>query len=102
MKGQISARIKARIYRRDGLTCRYCKRPVRRRATLCERGSHYRPDDATIDHVVPKSQGGKTNMGNCIVACHRCNQAKGSMHPLDFQTMLKDLENHPDKDRIKA
>ena len=29
-----------------------------------------------IDHVVPRSKGGATNVGNLVLACHGCNQAK--------------------------
>ena len=32
----------------------------------------------TIDHVKPRSQGGADTASNCIPACHRCNQDKGS------------------------
>lgn len=32
----------------------------------------------TIDHVKPKSRGGQDRTTNCIPACRRCNQAKGS------------------------
>ena len=34
--------------------------------------------DLTIDHVRPKSRGGQDRTTNCIPACRRCNQAKGS------------------------
>ena len=32
----------------------------------------------TIDHVRPKSSGGEDKTSNCIPACRRCNQDKGS------------------------
>ena len=32
----------------------------------------------TIDHVVPKSRGGSNTWENCVLACKRCNNKKGS------------------------
>lgn len=52
------------LYRRDNFTCQYCgKRP----------GSL----ELTIDHIVPRSQGGRTSWENCVVACVDCNKRKG-------------------------
>jgi len=50
------------VYIRDEYTCQYC-------------GSH---DDLTIDHVVPRSRGGKSSFDNCVVACRPCNNRKGN------------------------
>ncbi|HCW06985.1 MAG TPA: HNH endonuclease [Cytophagales bacterium] len=35
----------------------------------------------TIDHVVPKSRGGKTNFQNCVAACYECNNKKRDREP---------------------
>lgn len=53
------------LFRRDGGECQYC-------------GSR---KQLTIDHVVPRSKGGKTNWMNLITACHRCNVNKGDKTP---------------------
>lgn len=51
------------IYKRDGFTCQYCgKRP----------GS----EELTIDHVMPRSLGGKTTWENCVLSCIKCNNKK--------------------------
>lgn len=53
------------IYQRDRHTCQYCgKIPAR--------------DELTIDHVLPRSRGGKTTWENVVLACVRCNTRKGS------------------------
>lgn len=53
------------IFKRDNNTCQYCnKKP----------GS----EELTIDHVIPRSRGGKTTWENCVLACVSCNSIKGS------------------------
>lgn len=32
----------------------------------------------TVDHVRPRSKGGKTEPGNIVPACDECNQKKGN------------------------
>jgi 5-methylcytosine-specific restriction endonuclease McrA len=55
------------VYRRDGFSCMYCGR---------------RPglSDLTIDHVVPRSRGGKSTWENCVTACRGCNARKANRH----------------------
>ena len=56
------------IYGRDRYTCQFCgnKRPI---ALL------------TYDHVVPRSQGGKTTWTNIVTACEPCNRKKANRTP---------------------
>ncbi len=53
------------IFKRDGNKCVYC-------------GHH---KDLTLDHVMPKSRGGKTNWDNLVTACKKCNSRKGDYTP---------------------
>lgn len=55
---------KKNILRRDGYTCQYCGRNGGERMT--------------IDHVVPKSLGGKTVWENVVTSCQTCNRIKGN------------------------
>lgn len=50
---------RAGILRRDGRRCAYCGK---------------RAD--TIDHVVPRSRGGRHTWDNCVAACRDCNSRK--------------------------
>ncbi len=56
---------RANIFKRDDHSCLYCG------ATK----------NLTIDHVIPKSKGGKTSWNNLATACHRCNTLKGDKTP---------------------
>lgn len=61
------------IYLRDDFTCQLqstwrCK----------EAQGKVRPDLLTLDHVVPRSLGGKTNWVNCCTSCKECNSEKGN------------------------
>jgi 5-methylcytosine-specific restriction endonuclease McrA len=53
------------VYLRDEYTCQYC-------------GSEFSVDDLTLDHVVPKSLGGKLDWDNVVTACTSCNFMKGA------------------------
>jgi 5-methylcytosine-specific restriction endonuclease McrA len=51
------------LYHRDDYTCQYC-------------GVRLPADRLSIDHVRPRSKGGKTTWDNCVLACVRCNTRK--------------------------
>ena len=56
------------IYARDGNKCQYC-------------GKRYATTELSLDHVVPKSQGGKASWTNIVCCCVRCNVKKGGRTP---------------------
>lgn len=56
------------IYLRDKFTCAYCKVKFSR-------------SQLNLDHVVPKSQGGKTCWENVTTSCVKCNLKKGARTP---------------------
>lgn len=64
---------KAAIYRRDNYTCQYC-------------GS---TRNLTIDHVVPRSRGGKDVWSNLTLACSKCNTKKSDRTPEQVGIKLK-------------
>lgn len=50
------------VFRRDHHTCQYCGKKNK---------------DLTIDHVIPRHQGGQQNWENVVTACSSCNHKKG-------------------------
>ena len=36
------------------------------------------PNSATIDHLVPRSKGGRNFESNYVIACHECNVSRGA------------------------
>jgi 5-methylcytosine-specific restriction endonuclease McrA len=57
---------KKKILRRDNWTCQYC-------------GNY----GDTIDHIMPKSRGGKNTWSNLCCACSKCNGAKRNRTPAE-------------------
>lgn len=74
---------RARIYRRDGLHCAYCKIPVERGAD--EPGIPRPPNRATIDHRTPISRGGDNASHNLATCCNDCNKAKRNLTEQEFR-----------------
>ncbi|MEM1055926.1 MAG: HNH endonuclease [Bacteroidota bacterium] len=60
------------VLRRDGHRCQYC-------------GSTER---LTIDHVMPRSRGGKDAWDNLVAACTPCNNKKGNRTPEEAEMPL--------------
>jgi len=56
------------IYARDGSRCQYC-------------GKHFPTRELTLDHVLPRVQGGENSWTNLVCACVRCNARKGGRTP---------------------
>ncbi len=61
------------VFKRDKNQCQYC-------------GTR---QDLTLDHLVPKSRGGKSTWTNLVTACKRCNAKKGNNTPEEVSMKLK-------------
>ena len=85
------------IFKRDRFTCQYCGRQGRslqnaftvngsrssQRKSLGEPTGHAGPgsEELTIDHVLPRAQGGTSTWENCVLACIECNAKKADRTP---------------------
>nr|BBH93991.1 HNH endonuclease [Thermogemmatispora argillosa] len=54
---------RANIFLRDEETCQYCGKRTR---------------ELTLDHVIPRSRGGKSTWENLVTCCKACNSKKGN------------------------
>jgi len=65
------------VLRRDGYRCIYCGV----RAGEVRSGRVLTKADFTVDHIIPRSRGGKNTWGNTACACAACNRRKGNRTP---------------------
>lgn len=56
------------IYARDGHICQYC-------------GQRFPTEELNLDHVVPRSRGGRSTWENIVCSCITCNSNKGACTP---------------------
>jgi HNH endonuclease len=56
------------LIKRDDFQCQYC-------------GKILTEKQISMDHILPRSQGGQKSYLNCVVACHPCNRHKGNRTP---------------------
>lgn len=61
------------------------------RCQYCGSGSHL-----TIDHVIPRSRGGKSTWENIVTSCAPCNSRKGDRLPLEVGMRLRSKPRPPD------
>lgn len=70
------------IVKRDRSTCVYCNTKLSK-------------SQVTIDHVLPRVQGGTTSFTNCVVSCHDCNNKKAGQTPEQAGMVLLRRPVHP-------
>jgi 5-methylcytosine-specific restriction endonuclease McrA len=64
------------VFSRDAFTCQYCNgRPVR--------------SELNLDHVIPRSLGGKSTWENVVCCCVECNRLKGGRTPRQAHMQLR-------------
>ena len=68
------------VLERDRQTCQYC---------------HYKGEQLTLDHVIPRSRGGGDSWENLVAACVRCNVKKGNRTPKEANMLLKSQPRRP-------
>ena len=54
-------------------------------------GKRFRPDELTMDHIVPIIRGGKTTKGNIVPCCKECNSKKKYMLPMEWGEYMESL-----------
>lgn len=71
---KISKTKRSRIFERDKGECQICHRKLK-----LESENVFDKDLAHIDHIKPRSLGGKNDDGNLRVLCSKCNTSRGNI-----------------------
>jgi 5-methylcytosine-specific restriction endonuclease McrA len=72
------------LFARDRNICQYC-------------GKDHETPELTYDHVLPRSQGGKTDWLNIVTCCVGCNRKKGGRTPQQAGMRLLREPKRPDR-----
>lgn len=54
---------------------------IREQGKCAYTGKKLNPEEGNIDHLIPKSRGGRTDWLNCVLACKDINSKKGNLTP---------------------
>ncbi len=76
------------LYKRDKMTCQYC-------------GSTPGTELLSIDHVIPRSQGGQTTWDNCVLACVDCNRKKADKSLKQANMKLRSVPKKPESNMFR-
>ncbi|NLK40824.1 MAG: HNH endonuclease [Planctomycetes bacterium] len=75
------------IFARDGSRCQYC-------------GKKFPTSELSLDHVVPRTLGGKSTWTNIVCACTACNVKKGGRTPEQAHMKLIQKPEKPKRNPI--
>ena len=70
------------LFERDRHTCQYC-------------GKKFKIEDLTIEHILPRSRGGKSSWENLVCACIDCNRKKRDRTPEEAGMKLLTVPRKP-------
>ena len=80
---------RSNILIRDKNQCQYCTK-------------YFASEHLTLDHVIPKSRGGKNTWENLVAACKKCNQKKGCRTPQEANMNILQKPKKPKDSLLKA
>lgn len=70
------------LFARDENRCQYC-------------GRRFPTSELSLDHVIPRFQGGPSSWANVVCACTECNKRKGGRTPREARMKLIRLPQEP-------
>ncbi len=65
---RLGKKIKPLLFERQGAYCWYCEKD-------------FSFESLTVEHVIPRSEGGDTSLENCVLACIHCNARREDFPP---------------------
>jgi|SRR6185437_1282996 len=75
---------KGMLLKRDRFMCAYCAQT-------------YRASNLEVEHILPKSRGGKDTWTNLVTACHACNDKKSARTPEEAGMKLHYVPYEPNR-----
>ena len=69
------------IFTRDRALCQYCSKQLTY-------------EESTVDHVLPRSRGGRNTWSNLVLCCSACNTKKGDKTPAEAEMLLLRKEGY--------
>ncbi len=81
-KNVVKAGVRWQVFERDDFKCVACGISAREGAIL------------HIDHILPRSKGGKDEMNNYQTLCHKCNIGKSNKSQVDLRKTSPDKQYH--------
>jgi hypothetical protein len=70
------------LFNRDGWLCQYCRLALTN-------------STAEVDHVIPRSRGGRNTWTNCVTSCRKCNKMKRDRTPDEAEMRLSCTPRDP-------
>ena len=70
------------LFHRDSYKCAYC-------------GKKFKKGELTVDHILPRSKGGKNDWKNTITSCKPCNNIKADRTPEQARMKLLYMPREP-------
>lgn len=70
------------LVKRDRSICQYCGRKLS-------------ASQITVDHILPRAQGGITSFTNCVISCYACNNKKADRTPEQASMTIFKKPTHP-------
>lgn len=78
---------KFNVFLRDGKKCLYC-------------GGEFDTDELTVDHIIPRCKGGKTEWMNVATCCVACNRKKDNLTLAQAGMVLSKKPKEPSTNRM--
>jgi len=77
------------VFLRDQFVCQYC-------------GRHFPYNRLTLDHVFPRSRGGKLTWENTVACCSNCNLEKENRTPGEAKMILLSKPYRPSLKKVRS
>lgn len=84
-RNKVNKNRKIKLLIKEEFKCHYCKTEIN-------------IETVSIDHKVPRSNGGSNDLGNLLASCYECNNKKGSESYEDFMNKQLGLFNKDKKE----